>query len=158
MKVIEDLRPGIIITSPSWAITLAEEAARRSLDLTELLIKKIWLTGEGCSPAFRRRVEKLWGAPANFFYGSLECGALGIECDAHNGYHVPEAHVLMEVVDPRTGERLGASSAGPPIGRGPAPSGRSSSRRCSATTPRSSGSGQAIWGASTPLLARAEPS
>lgn len=123
MKVIEDLRPSIIITSPSWAITLAEEAARRSLDLTELLIKKIWLTGEGCSPAFRRRVEKLWGAPANFFYGSLECGVLGIECDAHNGYHVPEAHVLMEVVDPRTGERLGAGGAGPADRPGPGPIG-----------------------------------
>ena len=44
----------------------------------------------------RRRVEKLWGARANFFYGSLECGVLGIECDEHDGYHVPEAHVLME--------------------------------------------------------------
>ena len=103
IKVMKDLRPTVIVTSPSWAITLAEEAERVSLDLTTLNLKKIWLTGEGCSPAFRKRVEQLWGARASFFYGSRECGVLGIECDEHNGYHLPQAHVLMELVDPASG-------------------------------------------------------
>src|SRR5690606_22182008 len=56
--------------------------------------------------AFRSRVEALWGAKANFYYGSLECGALGIECDAHAGYHIPMAHSYVEVVDTKTGEVL----------------------------------------------------
>lgn len=112
IKLVKDLRPSVVVTSPSWAITLAEEAARSSFDLTGLHLKKMWLTGEGCSSTFRRRVEELWGTTANFFYGSLECGALGIECDEHNGYHVPEAHVLMEVVDPGTGESVRPGDTG----------------------------------------------
>ncbi|WP_437680078.1 phenylacetate--CoA ligase family protein [Sorangium sp. So ce131] len=112
VKMMKDLRPNVVITSPSWAIVLAEEAERSAFDLTSLRLKKIWLTGEGCSPTFRQRVEKIWGTTANFFYGSLECGALGIECDRHNGYHVPEAHVLMEIVDPETGRRLAPGETG----------------------------------------------
>lgn len=123
MKVVRDLRPNIVVTSPSWAITLAEEAARSSFDLTCLNVKKMWLTGEGCSPAFRRRIEKLWGTTANFFYGSLECGVLGIECDEHNGYHVPQAHVIMEIVNPETGECLGAGDARPADRADPGPTG-----------------------------------
>lgn len=60
----------------------------------------------GCSPAFRERLEELWGATANFFYGSLECGVLGIECDSHDGYHLAQAHAIVEIVDPKTGEPL----------------------------------------------------
>lgn len=104
IKMVKDLRPNIIATSPSWAILLSEEAARTSFDPTSLKLKKMWLTGEGCAPAFRRRVEQLWGTTANFFYGSLECGMLGIECDEHDGYHVPQAHVIIEIVDPATGQ------------------------------------------------------
>lgn len=106
LKMVRDLSPNLIVTSPSWAITLAEEAARSGISLPSLGLKKMWLTGEGCSAAFRQRVETLFGTTANYFYGSLECGALGIECDAHNGYHLTQAHVLMEIVDPKTGVPL----------------------------------------------------
>ena len=75
-------------------------------DLASLPLRKMWLTGEGCSYAFRSRVEALWNTRANFYYGSLECGALGIECDSHAGYHIPMAHSYVEVVDPKTGEVL----------------------------------------------------
>ncbi|XXT22659.1 AMP-binding protein [Sorangium sp. So ce429] len=112
IKMMRDLRPNVVVTSPSWAIMLAEEAERSSFDLTSLRLKRMWLTGEGCSPALRRRIEEIWGTTANFFYGSLECGALGIECDHHDGYHVPQAHVLMEVVEPGSGRSLGPGEIG----------------------------------------------
>lgn len=104
VKLMRDLQPTVVITTPSWAITLAEAAAEDSFDLTGLGLKRMWLTGEGCSPAFRERVEKIWGTVANFYYGSLECGCLGMECDAHNGYHLPLGHVYVEIVDPKTGQ------------------------------------------------------
>ncbi|MGE5557561.1 MAG: phenylacetate--CoA ligase family protein [Bacillota bacterium] len=106
VKLMRDLKPTVVITTPSWAVTLAEAAAASSLDLPDLHLKKIWLTGEGCSPSFRSRVEKMWGAIANFYYGSLECGCIGIECDAHQGYHITAGHVFLEIVDPKTGQAL----------------------------------------------------
>ncbi|MDP4160134.1 MAG: phenylacetate--CoA ligase family protein, partial [Bacillota bacterium] len=35
-----------------------------------------------------------------------ECMGLGIECDAHAGYHIPMGHVILEIVDPKTGQVL----------------------------------------------------
>lgn len=116
VKVMRDLQPTAMITTPSYAITLAEAAAEVSLDLTSLPLKKIWLTGEGCSPAFRARVEKIWGTKANFHYGSLELGVLGIECDDHAGYHIPMGHVLLEIVDPQTGKVLEPGEVGEVVG------------------------------------------
>ncbi len=102
IKLIRDLKPTVVVTSPSYAITLAEAADEASFDLTSLRLKKIWLAGEGCSPAFRKRVEIIWGTTVNFVYGATECGLIGIECDAHNGYHIAQGHVLVEIVDPKT--------------------------------------------------------
>ena len=85
---------------------MAEKAAEASIDIKGMPIRKMWLTGEGCSDAFRKRVEKIWDTRANFHYGSLECGVLGMECDDHAGYHIPLGLVILEVVDPKTGEVL----------------------------------------------------
>lgn len=106
IQVMRDLQPTVVMTTPSYAVTLAEAASENSFDLSSLPLRKLWLTGEGCSPAFRERVEKIWGTTANFLYGSLECGAMGFECDAHAGYHIPLGHLIVEIVDPRTGKVL----------------------------------------------------
>jgi phenylacetate-CoA ligase len=57
------------------------------------------LTGEGCSHEFRNRLEELWGCEVSFFYGSTECGVIGIECKEHSGYHIAEGHVKVEIVE-----------------------------------------------------------
>lgn len=106
VKMLRDLLPNIVITTPSWAAYLAEAAAAEDFDLHDLHLKKMWLTGEGCSPAFRERMERTWGTVANFYYGSLECGCIGIECDGHSGYHITQGHILVEIVDPKTGKVL----------------------------------------------------
>ena len=103
VKLLRDLQPTIIVTTPSWAMTLAEAAAETGFNPASLPLKKMWLTGEGCSAAFRERTEKIWGTTANFYYGSLECGCIGIECDLHHGYHVTTPHIILEIVDPETG-------------------------------------------------------
>lgn len=106
VKVMEDLKPTVAITTPSWAITLAEAAEEAGFEIPSLNLKKMWLTGEGCSPTFRNRVEKIWGATANCYYGSLEVGGIGVECDAHEGYHLLLGHVIVEIIDPETGKVL----------------------------------------------------
>ncbi|MDF2523900.1 MAG: phenylacetate--CoA ligase, partial [Clostridiales bacterium] len=106
VKTIYDLKPNVILTTPSWSINLAEAAEEAGINLSELPLKKMWLTGEGCSNSFRKRVEKIYGTTANMYYGSLECGGIGIECDQHEGYHIMQAHVILEIVDPLTDEPL----------------------------------------------------
>ena len=106
LKVMKDLKPSVLITTPSWAVSLAEADEENAGGLSDITLRKMWLTGEGCSFSFRNRVEKMWNTTANMYYGSLECGGVGIECDAHDGYHVLGAHSIVEIVDPDTGETL----------------------------------------------------
>jgi phenylacetate-CoA ligase len=93
----------IVLTGPSYAILMAEAAARLGIDPKALPLRFLWLTGEGCSPALRARIEAAWGCPAYFYYGSLEAGPLGVECAAKRGYHLAAGHVYIEIVDPQTG-------------------------------------------------------
>ncbi|WP_208512393.1 AMP-binding protein [Variovorax paradoxus] len=102
LRAAADLGATVLITTPSYAVLLAEVAERMEIDLAELPLRFMWLTGEGCSPMLRERIEKLWGHPAYFYYGSLEAGPIGIECSARNGYHVAGGHVHVEVIDPTT--------------------------------------------------------
>lgn len=106
VKALRDLKPNVVITTPSWAVSVAEAAEECGFDIASLHLKRMWLTGEGCSNSFRKRVEKIWGATANMYYGSLECGGIGIECDVHDGYHLMQGHVITEIVDPETGGAL----------------------------------------------------
>ena len=107
VKALKDMKVNVLLTSPSYAMCLYECANENFLEIgKDINIKTIWLTGEGCSNAFRKRVEKLWKCSAYFYYGSLECGGIGIECEEQNGYHVCNGHVYVEILDSETGEKL----------------------------------------------------
>ena len=102
-----DLQANIVVTTPSYAVTLAEAARDAGLDIAGAVrAKLLWLTGEPCSDAFRERLSRLWGCEALRYYGSLECGGVGAECVYHAGFHISEEHVFVEIVDARTGRPL----------------------------------------------------
>jgi len=105
VKLMNTLQTEILLTTPSHAAYLYEFALEKGLDpIKDFNLKRIWLTGEGCSNNFRKRIEKIWGCPAYFYYGSLECGTLGIECTEKDGYHIPEGHIYIEIINPETFE------------------------------------------------------
>ena len=52
-------------------------------------------------------IQRAWGCKVYQHYGMTEMGyGGGVECDAHDGYHLREADLYMEVVDPTTGRPL----------------------------------------------------
>lgn len=107
LDMMLDLGATILITTPSYAILLAECAKEKGFNVKDKIkLKAFWLTGEGASDALRKRIEKLWGCKATTFYGTLECGSVGMECDRQNGYHLSSAHVVVDIVDPDTGKKL----------------------------------------------------
>jgi phenylacetate-CoA ligase len=105
LQMARDLEATVLVTTPPYAAYLAEIADEKKIHLgKDIKLRFMWLTGEGCSPAFRDRVEKKWGCPALFYYGSLEAGPMAIECQRKGGYHITSGHIFMEVVDGKTGE------------------------------------------------------
>jgi phenylacetate-CoA ligase len=100
--------------TPSYALHLAEQAAKKGIDLaTRTKIRITWHTGEpGASiPATKARIEAAFGAQAFDLPGLTEIAAWGFECHARSGLvHVHEDYCLAEVLDEqdrpvRPGER-----------------------------------------------------
>jgi phenylacetate-CoA ligase len=89
--------------TPSYALFLAEQAAKKGLDLAkDTKIRITWHTGEpGASiPATRARIETAFGAKAYDLPGLTEIAAWGFECDARSGLtHVHEDYCYPEVLD-----------------------------------------------------------
>jgi phenylacetate-CoA ligase len=107
LDLMREYEATVLATTPSYAALLVEQSERYGIKIGEdIKLKKIWLTGEGCSSTFRDRLEKWWGCEVSFFYGSTECGGIGVECSKHKGYHLMEGHVKIEIVDPVSGKPL----------------------------------------------------
>ena len=89
--------------TPSYALFLAEQAARKGIDLAkETRVRITWHTGEpGASiPATRERIETAFGAHAYDLPGLTEIAAWGFECEARSGItHVHEDYCYPEVLD-----------------------------------------------------------
>ncbi len=91
--------------TPSYALFLAETAAKKGIDLAkQTKIRITWHTGEpGASiPATKARIEAAFGAKAYDLPGLTEIAAWGFECDARAGLtHVHEDYCYPEVLDER---------------------------------------------------------
>jgi phenylacetate-CoA ligase len=88
--------------TPSYALFLAEQAAKKGIDLaTQTKVRITWHTGEpGASiPATKARIEAAFGAKAYDLPGLTEIAAWGFECDARVGLvHVHEDYCYPEVL------------------------------------------------------------
>jgi phenylacetate-CoA ligase len=88
--------------TPSYALFLAEQAARKGIDLAkDTRVRITWHTGEpGASiPATRAKIEAAFGAKAFDVPGLTEMAAWGFECEARSGLtHVHEDYCYPEVL------------------------------------------------------------
>src|SRR2546422_4581694 len=91
--------------TPSYALFLAEAAARKGIDLAkDTKVRITWHTGEpGASiPATRAKIEAAFGAQAYDLPGLTEIAAWGFGCGARAGLtHVNEDYCYPEVLDER---------------------------------------------------------
>jgi len=89
--------------TPSYALFLAEHAAKKGIDLAkDTKLRITWHTGEpGASiPATKARIEAAFGVRAYDLPGLTEIAAWGFECEARAGLtHVHEDYVYPEVLD-----------------------------------------------------------
>ncbi len=114
--ILKEYQPNIIWTTPSYAWYLGETAVKKGIDIKkELSIRTIIVAGEpgGSIPATREAIEDLWGAKVYDFYGISDIfGACAGACEYHDGLHIAEDHILVEVVDEKTGEPVAEGQRG----------------------------------------------
>jgi phenylacetate-CoA ligase len=105
----------VVLCTPTYALHLAEVAARERIDLAGSSVRAIIAAGEpGASiPATRQRIEAAWGARLFDHNGLTEVGAVGIECpEAPCGIHVLETCYIPEIIDPTTGQAVAPGQLG----------------------------------------------
>jgi phenylacetate-CoA ligase len=71
------------------------------------LIKNVLLSSDYVPQAIVDDVAKAWRCSVFEHYGMTEMGfGGGVQCSVHEGYHLREADLLFEIINPDTGERV----------------------------------------------------
>src|SRR5215468_2949352 len=95
---MEGYRFTVMLGEPTWMVQLTElaEAKGRAYPL-----KLIIGSGEMLTERARAWIEKTWQAIFLMAYASVDAGtAIGVECQEKQGYHVNDAELWVEIVDP----------------------------------------------------------
>jgi phenylacetate-CoA ligase len=70
-------------------------------------IQSILLTADHIPDAIVNAIENAWNCQVYRHYGMTEMGwGGGVECEVRDGYHLREADLFLEIVDPETGRLL----------------------------------------------------
>lgn len=116
LTIIGQFKATAIWTTPSYAWYLGETAIKLGIDpKKDLAIQRIFVAGEpgGSIPETRQRIEALWGAKVYDYYGLSDIfGSCAGMCEAQDGLHWAEDHILVEVLDPQTGAPVAEGERG----------------------------------------------
>ena len=106
LRNLIDLRATALCCTPSYALHLAEIAAKEKIDLRAAGVRRIVVAGEpgGSIPGTKARIEEAWDAKVTDHTGATEVGAHGFTCVAERGVHLNEGEFMIEVLDPKSGK------------------------------------------------------
>ncbi len=109
LLLIEDFRPEVICSTPSYALTLAQALRDRGVAPEDMPLRYAVLGAEPWTEEMRDEIDAGLGVRSTNIYGLSEVIGPGVSCEcveARAGAHVNEDHFLPEIVDPDTGEPL----------------------------------------------------
>lgn len=115
IMVMKDFGTTALISTPSYALHMAEVAREMGLDpKNDLNLKWGLFGGEGSTEAMRNELNECWGLFSTENYGMSELMGPGVsgECKALKGMHINEDHFIPEIIDPNTGKVLGEGEVG----------------------------------------------
>jgi phenylacetate-CoA ligase len=95
----------VVFATPTYALHLAELAAKEGIDLANGPVRALVVAGEpgGNIPATRERIEAVWGARVFDHYGMTEIGPVAVESHDQRGtMYLLESQYLAEVLAPDT--------------------------------------------------------
>ena len=122
LQAIFEENISVLVSTPTYALHLAEVAAAEGLDLQSSPVERLVQAGEpGASvPGTRRRLAAAWGAEVFDHAGATELGAWGYPSD-HPGTEptdmcINEDHFLPELIHPETTEPIPLAAGRPTRG------------------------------------------
>jgi phenylacetate-CoA ligase len=115
VQLISDLRPDIIMVTPSYMLAIADEFDRQGLDARACSLRLGIFGAEPWGEGMRRDIEQRIGIAALDLYGLSEIMGPGIaqECaDAKDGLTIWEDHFYPEIIDPVSGQPVADGEPG----------------------------------------------
>jgi phenylacetate-CoA ligase len=108
LLMMQDFGTTAFVGTPSYALYLAEQGETLNVDFAALKLRLGLFGGEPCSDKMKQEIESRLFIRATDNYGLSEVMGPGVagECECSCGLHVNEDHLLVEIVDPATGEAL----------------------------------------------------
>jgi phenylacetate-CoA ligase len=109
VQLIQDFRPRIIMVTPSYMLTLAEEMERQGIDPRASSLEIGIFGAEPWTQSMRTEIESRLGVTALDIYGLSEVMGPGVaqECaETQDGLCIWEDHFYPEIVDPVSGDVL----------------------------------------------------
>ena len=109
VQLIEDLRPEVIMVTPSYMLALLDAFRKAGKDPRRTSLKIGIFGAEPWTEAMRAEIEGAFDIHAVDIYGLSEVMGPGVanECvETKDGLHIWEDHFFPEVVDPETGRPL----------------------------------------------------
>jgi phenylacetate-CoA ligase len=99
LEVMDEKKVDCLVGSPTQVLGLAQRWRSRHKP------RKVLLSTDYVPNAIVHFLEQTWDCEVFNHYGTTEMGlGGGVECEAHAGYHLREADLYIEIIDPLTGE------------------------------------------------------
>ena len=111
LQRIRDNKPKMLFGYPSVYHLLAKTAQAHGIAMDNLGINVVFVTSERLYPYQRELISKVFGAPVANGYGGRDAGFIAHECPA-GGMHLSFEDIVVEIVDPASGEVLPAGQSG----------------------------------------------
>ena len=115
VQLIQDFKPDIIMATPSYLLTIADEFERQGFDPSKTSLRLGFFGAEPWTEAMQAEVERRMGIDALDLYGLSEVIGPGVaqECLAtKDGLTLWEDHFYPEIIDPQTGAPRGDGEEG----------------------------------------------
>jgi phenylacetate-CoA ligase len=109
VQLIQDFRPDIIMVTPSYMLSIADELERQGVHPANCSLRIGIFGAEPWTNDMRTAIEKRMGIDAVDIYGLSEVMGPGVasECvETKDGPTIWEDHFYPEIIDPETGEVL----------------------------------------------------
>jgi phenylacetate-CoA ligase len=107
VQLINDLKPDIIMVTPSYMLAIADEFERQGIDARDCSLRIGIFGAEPWGDGMRTDLEQRLGLTALDVYGLSEVMGPGVaqECaDAKDGLTIWEDHFYPEIIDPSSGQ------------------------------------------------------
>jgi len=104
IMLIQDLKPDVLICTPSYALHIAEVARAEGVDPRSMSLRFGHFGGEPWTEEMRVKIESEFDMNAFNNYGLSEVIGPGVsgECKHRTGMHIQEDHFIVECINPNT--------------------------------------------------------